>query len=136
MKYIKSFRIYTNIFAIRRNYNNNITTVNHLGYIISIECMTYIYKNFDIKVSRYLTRDNWKQPSFFIFSWHSPSYSVIKIAQQYKMYCSSWFLDGRSKVILRWSLKSFPWYLIWIRKLSKVCHWSLLENLIRCQENC
>ena len=36
------------------------------------------------------------QSNHHIFSWQSTSYSVTKIAQQYKMYCFSWFKDCSS----------------------------------------
>ena len=48
-------------------------------------------------------RDDCERPSFF--SWHSPSYSVTKIAQQYKMYCCSWLKDGGSQASLGTQLR-------------------------------
>ena len=48
------------------------------------------------------SRDVCERPSFF--SWDSPSYSVTKISQQYKMYCFSWFKDGRSQASLEFAL--------------------------------
>ena len=49
-----------------------------------------------------------KIPSNFNFrSWHSPSYSVTKIALQDKMSFFSWFKDGRSQTPLVYCLMFF-----------------------------
>ena len=60
--------------------------------------ITYIQKDFFLIYVKYYIYQMQRTIAndHFVFSWHSKSYSVSKIAQQYKMYGFGLFKDGRS----------------------------------------